>query len=96
KKGKNVVLDVDVLGAINVKKMYGDQALAVFIKAPSIEVLRERLVKRGTDSPEDIEKRVNKAEFELGFADQFDHVVINDALDVAVSETHKLITDFIK
>ncbi|MBO4814247.1 MAG: guanylate kinase [Muribaculaceae bacterium] len=96
KKGKNVVLDVDVLGAINVKKMYGDHALAVFIKAPSIEVLRERLVKRGTDSPEDIEKRISKAEFELGYADQFDHIVINDVLDVAVRETHQLITDFIK
>lgn len=96
KLGNNAMLDIDVLGALNVKKIYGDHALAIFIKAPSIEVLRERLVKRGTDSPEDIENRINKAEFELKFATQFDHIVVNDILDDAVNQAHQLITEFIK
>ena len=96
KLGNNAMLDIDVLGALNVKKLYGDHALAIFIKAPSIEVLRERLVKRGTDSPEDIENRINKAEFELKFATQFDHIVVNNILDDAVNQAHQLITEFIK
>ncbi len=93
--GRNVVLDVDVLGGINVKRLYGEQAISIFIQPPSVEVLRERLIKRGTDSPEDIENRINKAEFEMNHSDQFDHVVINDVLDVAVEQVRGLIDAFV-
>ena len=93
--GRNVVLDLDVLGGVNVKKMYGDRALSIFIQPPSVEVLRERLIKRGTDSMEDIKNRVDKAEFEISIGPQFDHTVINDVLDTAVAEVHDLIADFI-
>ena len=93
--GKNVVLDIDVLGGMNVKKIYGDHALSIFIAPPSIEVLRERLIKRGTDSMEDIERRISKAEFELGYADKCDHMVINDDLDTAVAEVHHLVDTFV-
>lgn len=93
--GKNVVLDLDVLGGVNVKKMYGDRALSIFIQPPSVEVLRERLIKRGTDSMEDIQNRVNKAEFEISIGPQFDHTVINDDLDTAVAQVHDLIAGFV-
>ncbi len=93
--GMNVVLDLDVLGGVNVKKMYGDRALAIFIQPPSVEVLRQRLIKRGTDSMEDIKARVDKAEFEISIGPQFDHTVINDDLDTAVAQVHDLITSFI-
>ena len=94
-EGKNVVLDLDVLGGVNVKQMYGDRALSIFIQPPSVEVLRERLIKRGTDSMEDIQNRVDKAEFEISIGPQFDYTVINDDLDTAVNEVHDLIADFI-
>ena len=93
--GMNVVLDLDVLGGVNVKRMYGDRALSIFIQPPSVEVLRERLIKRGTDSMEDIQARVDKAEFEISIGPQFDFTVINDDLDTAVNEVHQLIEDFI-
>ncbi len=93
--GNNVVLDLDVLGGVNVKRMYGDRALAIFIQPPSVEVLRQRLINRGTDSMEDIKARVDKAEFEISIGPQFDHTVINDDLDTAVNEVHALIEDFI-
>ncbi len=93
--GKNVVLDIDVLGGMNVKRIYGDHALSIFIAPPSIEVLRKRLVKRGTDSAEDIERRIGKAEFELGYKDQCDHVVVNDDLETAVREVHHLVDTFV-
>ncbi|MBQ7690827.1 MAG: guanylate kinase [Muribaculaceae bacterium] len=93
--GRNVVFDVDVKGGINVKRLYGDHALSIFIQPPSVEVLRERLVKRGTDSPEDIDNRVNKAEYEMSFAPQFDHTVVNDVLDDAVHQVWQLINDFV-
>jgi len=93
--GKNVVLDLDVLGGVNVKKMYGDRALAIFIQPPSVEVLRQRLINRGTDSMEDINNRVNKAEFEISIGPQFDYTVINDDLDTAVAQVHDLISAFV-
>ena len=93
--GRNVVLDLDVLGGVNVKKMYGDRALSIFIQPPSVEVLRQRLINRGTDSMEDINNRVNKAEFEISIGPQFDHTVINDDLDTAVDQVHNLIADFV-
>jgi guanylate kinase len=94
-QGRNVVLDLDVLGGVNVKRMYGDRALSIFIQPPSVEVLRERLIKRGTDSMEDIQNRVDKAEFEISIGPQFDYTVINDDLDIAVAQVHDLIADFI-
>ena len=93
--GMNVVLDLDVLGGVNVKRMYGDRAISIFIQPPSVEVLRQRLINRGTDSMEDIKARVDKAEFEISIGPQFDHTVINDDLDTAVNEVHQLIEDFI-
>lgn len=95
-KGHNVVLDLDVLGGIDVKKIYGKKALAVFIKPPSIETLRQRLLSRGTDSLEDINNRVARAEYELSLADHYDCCVVNDVLATSVAETREIITKFIK
>ena len=94
--GQNVLFDVDVKGGINIKKYYGDRALSVFIQPPSIEVLRQRLEKRGTETPEVINDRIARAEFELGFAPQFDRVVINDDLDMAKAETLQVISNFLQ
>ncbi|MBR1476181.1 MAG: guanylate kinase [Muribaculaceae bacterium] len=94
-QGRNVVLDIDVLGGINVKKMYGDHALSIFIAPPSVETLRQRLMNRGTDSAEDIERRIGKAEFELGHQHYCDHVVVNDVLETAVSQVRHLIDAFV-
>ena len=94
--GQNVVFDVDVVGGCTIKKYYGDRALSVFIQPPSVEELRKRLTGRGTDAPEVIESRVAKAEFELGFADKFDIVIVNDDLEKAKAEALKVIKDFIE
>lgn len=94
-KGHNVVLDLDVLGGIDVKKLYGKKALALFIKPPSVETLRQRLISRGTDSIEDINKRVDRAVYELSFADRYDCCVVNDVLVEAVEQAHEIITNFI-
>ena len=96
KAGHAVVFDVDVVGGVNIKKIFGDQALSVFIKAPSVEVLRQRLIGRGTDSMEKIEQRVAKAEYEMTFADKFDVVIVNDNLDTALVEAEKAVRDFLK
>lgn len=93
--GGNVVFDVDVVGGCNIKKYYGDRALSVFIEPPSIEELRNRLINRGTDSPELIESRVAKAEFEMQFAPQFDVVIKNDDLEEAKAKALKVVTDFL-
>lgn len=93
--GQNVVFDVDVVGGCNIKKYYADRALSVFIQPPSVEELRKRLVGRGTDTAEVIESRIAKAEFELGFADKFDIVIVNDDLEKAKADTLKVIKDFI-
>ena len=93
--GQNVIFDVDVVGGCNIKKFYGDRALSVFIQPPSIEELRKRLNGRGTDSPEVIESRVAKAQFELGFRDKFDTIIINDDLEKAKADALKVISDFI-
>lgn len=84
--GENVVFDVDVHGAMNIKKVYGDRALSLFIQPPSIEELRRRLTGRGTDAPEVIEQRIARAEYELTFAEKFDTVVVNDDLETAKKE----------
>ncbi len=93
--GQNVLFDVDVKGGVNIKQYYGNRALSLFIQPPSIEELRSRLEKRGTETPEVINDRIARAEFELGFASQFDKVVVNDDLEVAKAETLQIIKDFI-
>mgnify|MGYP000113817340 FL=1 len=95
-KGENVVCDVDVLGGQNIKKHYGQRALSIFIQPPSIEALRQRLEGRGTDSPEVINDRIARAEFELSFADKFDYAVVNDDLQQAQAEALALIQNFLK
>ena len=94
-QGDNVILDVDVKGGINVKKLYGKRAMSIFIAPPNIETLRERLICRGTDSMEEINKRISKAEYELSFAPSFDYYIVNDDLTVAVNSVHQLIADFV-
>ena len=93
--GQNVVFDVDVKGGINIKKYYGDDALSLFIQPPSVEELRRRLVGRATDTPEAIEQRLAKAEYEMTFAPQFDSIVINDNLEEAKEQTLELISSFL-
>lgn len=95
-EGLNVIVDIDVKGAINVKKQYGDLARTIFVEPPSIEALRKRLEARGTDTPELIDMRINRAEYELSFAPQFDTRVVNDNLQTAVAETEGIISEFIK
>ena len=93
--GQNVVFDVDVVGGCNIKKHYGDRALSVFIQPPSVEELRRRLVGRGTDTPEVIDARVAKAEYELTFAPKFDKVIVNDDLEKAKAEALRVIKEFL-
>ena len=93
--GRNVVFDVDVVGGVNIKNLYKDDALSIFVMPPSIEVLRQRLVSRGTDNTEDIETRISKAEYELSFADKFDKVIINDNLQQAQNEVVEVVTKFL-
>jgi len=95
-KGKNVILDLDVMGGINVKKLYGDHARSIFIKPPSVDTLRERLIARATDSMEEINKRISKAEFEISKSPEFDKLVVNDVLETAVEEVRTLILDFVE
>jgi guanylate kinase len=94
--GRHVVFDVDVIGGLNIKKIFGDEALAIFIKPPSVEILRERLLKRGTDKKEDIETRIKKAEYELGFERGFDVSIVNDDLRQAKEETNKVVRLFLE
>jgi len=95
-QGQNVIFDVDVKGALNIKRLYGRRALSLFIQPPSLDELRRRLVLRATDSPEVIEQRLAKAEYELSFASQFDEVIINDNLQVAQVEAESLVQDFLQ
>ncbi|WP_303921998.1 guanylate kinase [Draconibacterium sediminis] len=95
-QGKNVIFDVDVVGGLNIKKYYGDEALAVFVQPPSVEELRNRLVGRSTDSEEKIAMRIAKAEHELSFASQFDVIIINDKLEDAFVEAEKIIAEFLR
>ena len=95
-KGHAIVFDIDVQGGVNLKRIFGDKALSVFIQAPSVEVLRERLVGRGTDSEEAIEKRIAKATSEMEFAaGKFDYVLINDNLQSALAEAEDTISRFL-
>lgn len=96
RKGINVIFDIDIKGGINVKKFFGDNALSLFIQPPSVEELRKRLTGRNTDSQEQIEIRLAKAEYELSFAPQFDKIIVNDNLEDAKTETLKTLREFLK
>jgi len=93
--GNTVGFDIDVVGGKNLKAHFGDQALALFIQAPSVEELERRLVARGTDSPEKIKLRIEKASWEMNQSEYFDHIIINDDLDRAKAEAKKLLVDFL-
>lgn len=95
-KGNVIIFDVDVMGGINLKKLFGDDACSMFIMPPSVEELERRLRGRGTDSEEVIQKRIAKAEFELSKAPEFDYVVVNDILEDAVNEAETIISQFLK
>lgn len=92
--GLNIILDLDVNGALGVKQLYGDKAMAIFIAPPSLDELRRRLEFRGTETPEVIDVRIDRAAYELSRAPEFDQCVVNDRLDVAISQTHNLIEAF--
>lgn len=93
-EGHDVILDIDVVGGVNVKDIFGDEAMSIFIMPPSVDELRRRLENRGTDSEERIAERVGRAEYEIGFAPRYDKVVVNDRLEDAVEETTRLIAEF--
>ncbi|HHT60643.1 MAG: guanylate kinase [Paludibacteraceae bacterium] len=95
-EGKTLLFDVDVKGGLNIKRQYGNRALAIFIQPPSVDELRRRLVARATDSSEMVEQRVNKAEWEMQFASQFDVIIVNDNLEKAKTEATKIVMDFLK
>lgn len=95
-KGINVVFDVDVVGGVNIKNFYGKDAISIFVKPPSVEELRKRLLNRGTETPETLAKRIGKAEVELGFSNRFDVVIVNDNLDEAVQKTKSTVINFIE
>lgn len=96
RKGNTILFDVDVMGGIRLKSIFGENALSIFVMPPSVAALRERLTGRGTDSPETIEKRIAKAEQEISYADRFDYVVVNDDLQQAIAEVEALVAEFIK
>ncbi len=96
-KGNTIIFDIDVQGGVNLKRIFGDKALSIFIQAPSVDILRQRLLGRGTDTLEAIEKRVAKAASEMEFANgKFDYVLINDELTTALAEAEKIVDDFLK
>ena len=94
-KGHTILFDVDVMGGINLKRIFGRDACSIFIMPPSIEELERRLQQRGTDAPEVIARRVAKAGFELTKAPEFDHTVVNDRLDTAVAEVETIVRNFL-
>jgi guanylate kinase len=95
KNGNHILFDVDVEGAVNLKQIFKEQALSVFIIPPSIEELQHRLEKRGMDSPDKIRKRINKAGYEMKFVSKFDRTVINDDLNKALKETEEMVLEFL-
>lgn len=95
-QGKNVIFDVDVKGGLNLKKYFGDKALSVFVKVPTLEILKERLNDRGTESQESLSRRLFKANFEMSFQDQFDKVLINENLRKSLAEAQQLYEEFKK
>ncbi len=96
KKGKHVIFDVDVKGGLNIKQQYPDDSLAIFIQAPSLPVLQERLLKRSTEDPESLLKRLDKAGYEMNFAGEFDKIIVNEDLAVAADEAIRTVGQFLK
>ncbi len=94
--GKHVIFDIDVEGGLHIKKIYKENALAIFVNPPSLEVLVERLTGRGTDSQEKLDERIAKADKELGYASRFDVILQNNDLEIAFAEAEKLVSDFLK
>lgn len=94
-EGKVVAFDVDVEGGLNIKKLYGENLLAVFVKPLSVEVLRKRLAERNTESPESLETRIAKAEQELTYEDKFDNIILNDTLEHALEQAISLVKEFL-
>ncbi len=94
--GHNVILDIDVKGGVNVKKLYGDEAMSIFIQPPGIDELRRRLEARGTETEEWIDRRVERAALEIGYAGKFDKTVINDDLPTAIAEVESVMKHFIE
>lgn len=94
-EGKHVIFDIDVVGGLRLKSKFPDQALAIFVNPPSLDVLKERLRGRGTDSEEKLQERYAKAELELSYSDRFDVILQNNDLDTACAEAEKLVLDFI-
>lgn len=94
RNGKNVIFDVDVKGGLNLKKYFGDKALAIFVKVPSVEVLKARLSDRGTESEQSLSRRLFKAQFEMSFQDKFDVVLVNEDLDKSLREAQALYDNF--
>jgi len=92
----HVIFDVDVYGGLNIKKQFGSKALAIFIMPPSVEVLEDRLMKRSTDSEENVKKRMDKARQEISQAGEFDKIIINDELDTAISEALEAVKEFLQ
>lgn len=93
--GENIVFDVDVAGGYNIKKLYGDRALAVFVQPPSIDELEKRLIARSTDHPEEIQSRIAKSEHEMAYSSYFDAIIINDKLEIALKEAEDLVRKFL-
>ena len=96
KNGQNILFDIDVAGGNNIKKYYGDKALAVFVQPPSIQELENRLIGRSTDDPEVIRERIAKAEYEMGYTVLFDLIIINDKLEDALKEAEEKIGQFLE
>lgn len=94
-KGNNVIFDIDIAGGLNIKKQYGKNAISIFIMPPSVEELEKRLRNRGTDSSENIKKRVDKAKHEISFSKEFDVIIINDNIEKAITDTERTISNFI-
>ncbi len=92
---KNVVFDVDVLGGLSLKRIFGDKAFAIFIMPPSLETLENRLLKRGTETEESLRKRLQKADYELSFAHNFDYILVNDNLEESIETAHRIILEFL-
>ena len=93
---KNVVFDVDVLGGLSLKRIFGDKAFAIFIMPPSLETLENRLLKRGTETEESLRKRLQKADYELSFAHNFDYILVNDNLEESIETAHRIILEFLE
>ena len=93
--GKHVIFDVDVKGGLNLKEYFGDKALSIFVKVPSLNILESRLHDRGTETPESLSRRIFKAKFEMTFQDKFDKVILNDSLEHSLEEAQRLFDDFV-